>query len=57
MGKATKTPEMRKGTKEPLKMTLCARRGIQPIGEVLRIINAMEISAVRITVFSENLLL
>ncbi len=57
MGRATKMPLRMNGTRDPLKTTLCAKSGIQPIGEVLRIIKAIEISAVRITVFSENLLL
>ena len=55
IGRATKMPLRMNGTKDPLKITLCAKSGIQPIGEVLRIIKAIEMSAVRITVFSVNL--
>jgi hypothetical protein len=54
IGTATKIPDKINGIKAPLKSTLCARRGIQPIGEVLRIINDREIKAVRMIVFKEK---
>ena len=55
IGSATNTPLKRNGTKEPSLNTLIANNGIQPTGDVFRIINAIEISAVKITVFKVNL--
>lgn len=55
IGRATNRPLIKKGTREPSLNTLIARRGTQPTGEVLRIINEIVIKAVRMMVFLLNL--
>jgi hypothetical protein len=54
IGIATVIPDITNGIKAPCLSTLIASNGIQPTGDVLRIINATVISAVRMTVLTVN---
>lgn len=55
IGIATKMPLMMNGRSEPSLNTFIASKGIQPTGDVFRIMKAIEIRAVRMTVFTVNL--
>lgn len=55
IGRATHTPLIRKGSKEPSLKTLIARRGIHPTGDVFLIMKEIVIRAVNMTVFIVNL--
>ena len=50
IGRATKTPAIKNGTKLPSESTLMASNGTHPIGLVLRIMNEIVIVAVRAAV-------
>jgi hypothetical protein len=54
-GTATKMAAMINGRSAPSKSTFKAKSGIQPIGEVLRIMNDRVIVAVSTAVFAVNL--
>ena len=48
-------PDNKKGMNDPSLRTFIANNGIQPTGDVLRIMKPIEIKAVNTTVFKVNL--
>jgi len=55
IGSATKMPLIKNGSNEPSLITLIARSGSQPTGDVFLIMKAKVMSAVKTTVLNVNL--